>query len=247
MKVLITGAYGFIGSHVCREFLRNGHDVIGIDAVSYAADPKRIVDLDIKVFEDDICNESNLDSIVRSNEIEWIVNTAAETHVDNSIRSSKEFIKSNIEGVRSILDVCRNTGTKLLQFSTDEVYGVPDGTPFNELSPLSPRNPYSSTKAAAEMLLIEDQETQALRAEYGHVQYPEDVKEKIDLREFRSEFKHLSPTLFPGTEDDAETEVLHGQDEEVPEFKREYGLPIPGFSFEGEDNRLNSQKFETEH
>ena len=109
------------------------------------------------------------------------------------------------------------------------------------------RNFFASTKAAAEMLLIEDQETQALRAEYGHVQYPEDVKEKIDLREFRSEFKHLSPTLFPGTEDDAETEVLHGQDEEVPEFKREYGLPIPGFSFEGEDNRLNSQKFDTEH
>jgi len=153
MKVLITGAYGFIGSHVCREFLRNGHDVIGIDSVSYAADPKRIADLDIKVFEDDICNESNLDSIVRSNEIEWIVNTAAETHVDNSIRSSKEFIKSNIEGVRSILDVCRTTGTKLLQFSTDEVYGVPDGTPFNELSPLSPRNPYSSTKAAADHLI----------------------------------------------------------------------------------------------
>ena len=153
MRILTTGAYGFIGSHVCRELLNAGHTVIGADVGTYASDPGRVRDLDFKVYDVDICDVPVIESIVRSHEIDWIVNTAAETHVDNSIRSSSAFVRSNVEGVRSILDVCLTTGTKLLQFSTDEVYGVPTEFPFTESSPLTPRNPYSATKAAADHLV----------------------------------------------------------------------------------------------
>lgn len=108
------------------------------------------------------------------------------------------------------------------------------------------RNFFASTKAAAEMLMVEDDEKKTLRNEYGHIQYPEDVKEHINLRQFPNEFKHLSPTTFPKPIDELEDEVEHPQDEEPELSTREYGKPIPGFSFEGEDNKLYSKKFDSE-
>ena len=101
--------------------------------------------------------------------ISWIVNLAAHTHVDKSIDNCSEFIHSNISGVRAILDYCRSKGKsapiRLLHFSTDEVYGVPtDGVPFTEEAPLNPRNPYSATKAAADMLIQSYANTYGLSA-----------------------------------------------------------------------------------
>ena len=153
MNVLVTGALGFIGSHVCRELLSSGHSVIGLDSMSYAADPSRIIDLDIDICIFDICAEESLLNIIKEKNIDWVVNTAAETHVDNSIKSAKAFVHSNVDGTRSVLEACKKTGASLLHFSTDEVYGVPDLAPFTEESPLKPRNPYSATKAAADHLV----------------------------------------------------------------------------------------------
>jgi dTDP-glucose 4,6-dehydratase len=164
MNVLVTGALGFIGSHVCRELLRSGHAVTGIDVASYAADPSRILDLDIDVRIADICDEEKVCDIIDQKKIDWIVNTAAETHVDNSIKSASSFIHSNVDGTRSILESCKRTGAKLLHFSTDEVYGVPDLEPFTEESPLKPRNPYSATKAAADHLVYAYAVTHGLRS-----------------------------------------------------------------------------------
>jgi len=153
MNVLVTGAEGFIGSHVCRELVRSSHRVIGLDNRSYAADPQRIEDIDIEVVNDDVVNTDCLISVISSRKIEWVVHTAAETHVDNSIKSCVDFVRSNVDGTRSVLDACRITGAGLLHFSTDEVYGVPQGEAFTEGSRLSPRNPYSATKASADLLI----------------------------------------------------------------------------------------------
>jgi dTDP-glucose 4,6-dehydratase len=96
-----------------------------------------------------------LEETVRKHDAKWIVNLAAETHVDNSIKSCDVFLQTNVLGTKSVLDVCRNTGTKLLHFSTDEVYGVPHGwVSFVEESSLNPKNPYSASKAAADHLIM---------------------------------------------------------------------------------------------
>ena len=155
MKVMITGCAGFIGSHATDEFLSAGYDIIGVDALTYAGSTKNMSSFKdkIKFIHGDICDESLMLRLVKDEDIEWIINFAAETHVDNSIDGCKNFIQSNIEGVRSLLDVCKATGCKLFQISTDEVYGSTMDESFEENDKLHPRNPYSATKAAAEHLI----------------------------------------------------------------------------------------------
>ena len=101
----------------------------------------------------DICNHDKILSICEHSNIEWIINFAAETHVDNSIQACEKFIHSNIKGVQSLLEVCRKTGIKLFHVSTDEVYGDIMSGSFKEDNKLNPKNPYSATKAAAEHMV----------------------------------------------------------------------------------------------
>ncbi len=134
--------------------IENGHDVVGIDCFTYAGKSTNIKHVynspSFKMWHRNICDSSFITEICEMRNIEWIINFAAETHVDNSIKDARPFIGSNIEGVVSLLNVCRKTGTKLLHISTDEVYGSRDKGSFNEDDILSPKNPYSSSKAAAE-------------------------------------------------------------------------------------------------
>lgn len=159
MKIVyITGCLGFIGSYVTRECLKKGWYVYGIDKMTYASN---IASLDeflsyptFKFEKKDICE------IERLVDCDIFINTAAETHVDNSIRKSEDFIHSNINGVYNILEVLkiyRKEGYILptfIHFSTDEVYGdIGDGV-HTETDILKPSNPYSATKAAADQLII---------------------------------------------------------------------------------------------
>ncbi len=155
MKIIITGCAGFIGSHTAEELLRQGYDIIGVDAMTYAGSKENMSEFidDIKFIHADICDDEKIRSILEDSDIEWIINFAAETHVDNSIDGCKNFIKSNIDGVRSLLDACKDYKCKLLHISTDEVYGSTLEGSFSEEDILSPRNPYSATKAAAEHLI----------------------------------------------------------------------------------------------
>ena len=155
MKVMVTGCAGFIGSHTTEEFLKAGYDVVGVDALTYAGSAKNMAGFmgDINFVHANICDDEKIRSLVRDEEIEWIVNFAAETHVDNSIDSCKNFIKSIVDGVRSLLDSCKDLGCSLLHISTDEVYGSALEGSFSEGDILSPGNPYSATKAAAEHLI----------------------------------------------------------------------------------------------
>jgi len=157
MNVLITGCAGFIGSHAVDHFLSEGYSVIGVDCLTYAGDMKNLkLALEsekFSFFKDDICNTSNIIELCENYNIKWIINFAAETHVDNSIDSCTGFIHSNIAGVHSLLECCRLTKTMLFHISTDEVYGSIKLGSFNENSKLNPRNPYSATKAAAEHII----------------------------------------------------------------------------------------------
>jgi dTDP-glucose 4,6-dehydratase len=156
-RVLITGCAGFIGSHAVDNFLSSGYFVCGVDCLTYAGDLKNLdcafQDKNFNFFKIDICKTYEIMQLCEQLRIEWIINFAAETHVDNSIESCERFIHSNINGVKSLLECCRQTGIKLLHVSTDEVYGSIDQGSFTEDSKLNPKNPYSATKASAEHLI----------------------------------------------------------------------------------------------
>lgn len=156
-RVMITGCAGFIGSHVTEEFLNAGYIVHGVDKMTYAGKEENMESFrDNKNFSLSpgcISVSSHMQLLMKDHKIDWVIHLAAETHVDNSIKDSDVFMKTNILGTKSLLDACRETDTKILHFSTDEVYGSAVNRSFTERSKLDPRNPYSASKAAAEHLV----------------------------------------------------------------------------------------------
>lgn len=156
MSVLITGASGFIGSHTANFFVAMDQNIVGCDSLTYAANLDVFNDLKFKIplYKVDICETERIVDIIKNHKIKTIINFAAETHVDNSISDIGPFLHSNISGVASILRATRETGSKLIHISTDEVYGPAIGSiKFNEDSNLSPKNPYASTKASADLII----------------------------------------------------------------------------------------------
>ena len=158
MKVVyVTGCLGFIGSYVTRECLKNGWQVRGIDKMTYAAN----VDLldEFLGYNNFIFEEKDIYDIDFLYDCDYIINTAAETHVGNSIIGSDDFVHSNINGVHNLLELIRNHRQEgqhvpvLLHFSTDEVYGDINEGEHIETDLLKPSNPYSATKAAADQLI----------------------------------------------------------------------------------------------
>jgi dTDP-glucose 4,6-dehydratase len=156
--VYITGCLGFIGSHVTRACLQRGWYVMGIDKCTYAANVNLLQEFN-EYHNFEFMNK-DINDIKFLYDCDYIINTAAETHVGNSISNSDEFVKSNIDGVHNLLELIRNyrqesTRTPiLLHFSTDEVYGDIDEGAHIETDLLKPSNPYSATKAAADMLVL---------------------------------------------------------------------------------------------
>ncbi len=154
-NILVTGCAGFIGSHTVDKLVGSGYSVVGLDLLTYAGNINNLSSSinDITFYEGDICDSALVKKIVDDHDIGCIINFAAETHVDNSIVDASEFIRTNVEGVRNLLDVCKNSGTLFFQISTDEVYGSCEIGSFSETDKLEPRNPYSASKAAAEHLV----------------------------------------------------------------------------------------------
>jgi len=159
MKIVyITGCLGFIGSYITRACLEKGWYVKGVDKITYAAN-KTLLDefLQYENFSFVHCDINELEFLY---ECDYIINTAAETHVGNSIAGSGEFLDSNVTGVYNILELIKNYRQEtsktpiLLHFSTDEVYGDIENGAHTETDLLKPSNPYSATKAAADMLIL---------------------------------------------------------------------------------------------
>jgi dTDP-glucose 4,6-dehydratase len=159
MKILyITGCLGFIGSYVTRLCLQKGWFVKGVDKITYAANKDLLHEFNkYSNFSFVHCDINDLKFLY---DCDYIINTAAETHVGNSISNSDDFVHSNIDGVHNLLELIRNYRQEhskvpvLIHFSTDEVYGDVDHGAHTEKDLLKPSNPYSATKAAADMLIL---------------------------------------------------------------------------------------------
>lgn len=151
MNVIITGGAGFIGGHAVKHFQGLGDSVLNIDKLTYAS--KKVDLQDSNFLQLDVCETEHLIEQIKKRKPDFLIHFAAETHVDNSIANCEDFIHSNVKGVASVLNACKATGTKLCHISTDEVYGPAYDRPFNEEDALNPLNPYSSTKAAGDLLI----------------------------------------------------------------------------------------------
>tara|TARA_B100000902_G_scaffold332867_1_gene331061 strand:+ start:2278 stop:3225 length:948 start_codon:yes stop_codon:yes gene_type:complete len=157
MKIVyVTGCLGFIGSYVTRLCLKAGWYVRGIDKVTYASNGKLLKEF-LK-FKNFVYENKDINDIKWLYDCDYVINTAAETHVDNSIVKSDDFIHSNINGVHNLLELIRKKSNYkmpiLLHFSTDEVYGDIVNGSHKETDLLKPSNPYSATKAAADQLIM---------------------------------------------------------------------------------------------
>jgi dTDP-glucose 4,6-dehydratase len=156
--VYITGCFGFIGSYVTRACLDKGWHVYGVDKMTYAYFPDAYDEF-VKHPRFSFEN-SDINDLEFLYECDYVINTAAETHVGNSIVKNEEFLRSNIDGVHHLLELIRNyraegkTKPTLLHFSTDEVYGDIIEGEHIETDILKPSNPYSATKAAADQLIL---------------------------------------------------------------------------------------------
>lgn len=156
--VYVTGCLGFIGSYVTRACLKKGWYVKGVDKMTYAAN-KDLLD-EFKQYKNFSFVHCDINELKFLYDCDYVINTAAETHVGNSIANSDEFVSSNINGVHNLLELIKNHRGEnskkpiFLHFSTDEVYGdIEDGV-HTETDLLKPSNPYSATKAAADMLVL---------------------------------------------------------------------------------------------
>tara|TARA_R100000900_G_scaffold122554_1_gene97031 strand:+ start:1445 stop:2383 length:939 start_codon:yes stop_codon:yes gene_type:complete len=152
--VYVTGCLGFIGYHLTKQCLENNWHVYGIDKQTYASNTQFLEELKSYPKFKYLCEDIN--NLQRIHDCDYFINTAAETHVDNSIKCSNAFLESNINGVHNILKLIQVKKQRpiLLHFSTDEVYGDIDVGSFKESNLLKPSNPYSATKAAADMLIL---------------------------------------------------------------------------------------------
>ncbi len=171
--VLITGGAGFIGSNFIKYFLQQNSDtkVINLDKLTYAGDISNLEDVsknkNYSFIEGDICNRSLIEELFSKYHFQGVIHFAAESHVDNSIKSPGAFIDTNITGTFNLLDVSKNywmvgpnqikTGFENARFhhiSTDEVYGTLGETGlFSEQTPYAPNSPYSASKAASDFIV----------------------------------------------------------------------------------------------
>ncbi len=156
MRILVTGAAGFIGSNFVKFILEKHPDyqIKILDKITYAGDLNNLKDVKGKsVFiNGDICDKSTVLDAMK--DVDIVINFAAETSVDKSIVNAEEFIKTNVFGTYTLLESARKLNIKkFIQISTDEVYGsLNGGQPFKETDSLNPSNPYSASKSAADML-----------------------------------------------------------------------------------------------
>ena len=192
--LLITGGAGFIGSNFVRYWIENHPQdrVINLDALTYAGNLENLKGVDdapnYRFVHGSICDADLVDRLFEEENIDTLVNFAAESHVDRSITSPEAFIKTNVHGTFTLLEAARKSwqndtsACRFLHVSTDEVYGSlgPDDAAFTEATPFAPNSPYSASKAASDHLVRAYFHTYGLPVvttncsnNYGPYQFPE--------------------------------------------------------------------------
>ncbi len=184
--LLVTGGAGFIGSCFVRHELKKHSDykIINLDALTYCGNIENLKDVEnnpnYKFVHGNICDHELVRELIK--EADCVINFAAESHVDNSIKHPEIFVETNVQGTLNLLQASKEIGVeRYLQVSTDEVYGTLGKTGyFYETTPLAPNSPYSASKASADMLVRAYRETYGLPTlntrcsnNYGPYQYPE--------------------------------------------------------------------------
>jgi len=185
MRLLVTGGCGFIGSNFIR-FMLNKHEdiqIINLDKLTYCGNKENLKDIEndkrYSFVKGDICDKKAVGEVALG--VDGIINFAAESHVDRSIKYPDDFLMTNIKGVRVLLDAAKDTGVKrFIQIGSDEVYGSVEEGFSVETDPLKPNSPYSSTKAAGDLLALSYYTTYGLPVivtrssnNFGPFQYPE--------------------------------------------------------------------------
>ncbi|QIB27588.1 dTDP-glucose 4,6-dehydratase [Caloranaerobacter azorensis] len=187
-KILVTGGAGFIGSNFIRYMLNKYEDykIINLDLLTYAGNLENLKDVEdnpnYEFIKGDIADRGLVNNLFEKYNFDYVINFAAESHVDRSIEDPGIFVKTNIMGTQVLLDAAKKYGVeKYLQVSTDEVYGAlgPTGM-FTEKTPLAPNSPYSASKASADLLVRAYYKTFGLPVNitrcsnnYGPYQFPE--------------------------------------------------------------------------
>jgi len=186
LKLLVTGGAGFIGSHFVRMCLTQELGitrVVVLDALTYAGNLQNLVSIQsdprYELHVGDICSYDKLDEIMAS--VDAVVHFAAESHVDNSIRSPSQFMKTNVVGTQNLLEKARlGKIVRFVHVSTDEVYGSISNGSWSENEILKPNSPYSASKAASDLIALSYAKTYALDVcvtrssnNYGPYQFPE--------------------------------------------------------------------------
>lgn len=186
MRILVTGACGFIGSNFVRHILEKypKYHVLNLDKLTYAGNLNNLKDLQenprYKFVKGDICDRELVGKLI-SDDIDAVVNFAAESHVDRAIQDASSFVQTNVYGTYVLLEASRKHNIKkYLQISTDEVYGSIEKGSFKETDLLEPNNPYSASKASADMMARSYNRTYGLFTlitrssnNFGPFQYPE--------------------------------------------------------------------------
>jgi dTDP-glucose 4,6-dehydratase len=178
MRILVSGGAGFIGSHFVKRLQRAGDDVVVLDKLTYSGNRANLPD-DVEFHEGDIAMPDDVAGAARG--CDAIVNFAAETHVDRSILTAEDFGRTEFRGTQVLLEHIRESGIRLVQVSTDEVYGdLEAGGSSKETDRLHPSSPYSAAKAAGDLLVPAYTRTFGVNASvtrgsntYGPNQYPE--------------------------------------------------------------------------
>ena len=186
MKLLVTGGAGFIGSCFIRHILNKYSDykIINLDALTYCGNLENLNDIknnpNYTFVKGNICDKKLAQELIK--EVDCVINFAAESHVDNSIKNPEIFVETNVQGTLNLLQVSKELGIeRFLQVSTDEVYGSLGKTGyFYETTTLAPNSPYSASKASADLLVRAYYETYKMPVlntrcsnNYGPYQYPE--------------------------------------------------------------------------
>ncbi|GAA2395131.1 dTDP-glucose 4,6-dehydratase [Nonomuraea africana] len=179
-NILVTGGAGFIGSHFARLVARDA-EVTVLDKLTYAGNRRNLDGVRHTFVHGDICDPDLLGEVVPGHDL--VVNLAAESHVDRSIAGGAEFVRTNVLGTQTLMEACLRAGVpKVVQVSTDEVYGSIDEGSWDEAAPLAPRSPYAASKAGGDLIARAYAVTHGLNVSitrcgnnYGPAQFPEKV------------------------------------------------------------------------